>query len=196
MGLIDMGLGMIFGNGRNVLRDTAEVFRPNAEAGAQRDHEALANALTQFGAEFRSERSGFDRVIDGVNRLPRPAMAFGAMGLIVAAMVDPVWFAARMQGLALVPEALWWLLGAVVSFYFGARHQVKGQQFRRDLAQVMARVPQVSEGLHTLEPMARDRRLMSGRQGAANTGQAPENTARSDRPGDPNPALEDWLSRQ
>ena len=26
-----------------------------------------------------------------------------------------------MQGLALVPEPLWWLLGAIVSFYFGAR---------------------------------------------------------------------------
>ena len=24
-------------------------------------------------------------------------------------------------GLALVPEPLWWLLGAIVSFYFGAR---------------------------------------------------------------------------
>ena len=26
-----------------------------------------------------------------------------------------------MQGLALVPEPLWWLMGAIVSFYFGAR---------------------------------------------------------------------------
>jgi hypothetical protein len=26
-----------------------------------------------------------------------------------------------MQGLQLVPEPLWWLLGAIVSFYFGAR---------------------------------------------------------------------------
>jgi hypothetical protein len=26
-----------------------------------------------------------------------------------------------MQGLGFVPEPLWWLLGAIVSFYFGAR---------------------------------------------------------------------------
>ena len=36
-------------------------------------------------------------------------------------MVDPQAFAARMVGLNAVPEPLWWLLGAVVAFYFGAR---------------------------------------------------------------------------
>ena len=30
-------------------------------------------------------------------------------------------FSARMVGLNAVPEPLWWLLGAVVAFYFGAR---------------------------------------------------------------------------
>ncbi|MFZ8959068.1 MAG: 3TM-type holin [Paracoccaceae bacterium] len=28
-----------------------------------------------------------------------------------------------MTGLATIPEPLWWLLGAVVSFYFGAREK-------------------------------------------------------------------------
>ena len=30
-------------------------------------------------------------------------------------------FTTRMQGLNYVPDPLWWLLGAIVSFYFGAR---------------------------------------------------------------------------
>jgi len=34
-----------------------------------------------------------------------------------------------MQGIALVPEPLWWLMGAIVSFYFGARRQAKRQEF-------------------------------------------------------------------
>lgn len=63
--------------------------------------------------------------MDGLNRLPRPALALGTLGLFVSAMVAPLWFAERMQGIALVPEPLWWLLGVIVSFYFGARHQVK-----------------------------------------------------------------------
>lgn len=43
-------------------------------------------------------------------------MAFGVLGLFIAAMVDPIWFADRMAGLSLVPEPLWWLMGAIVSF--------------------------------------------------------------------------------
>lgn len=91
-------------------------------------------ALEQFASEFaHRDRCAFDRFMDGVNRIPRPAMALGTLGLFTAAMVDPVWFAARMQGLAYVPEPLWWLLGAIVGFYFGARHQAKGQEFRRQM---------------------------------------------------------------
>jgi hypothetical protein len=48
-------------------------------------------------------------------------MALGTIGLFVFAMADPQAFAARMVGLAEVPEPLWWLLGAIVGFYFGAR---------------------------------------------------------------------------
>lgn len=138
MGLIEQLVSLVFGSGRNVLRETAEVFRPNAEAQAQRDHGRQGAALQQFGHEFYArDRGWFDRLMDALNRLPRPAMALGTLGLFVAAMVDPVWFGARMAGLALVPEPLWWLLGAIVSFYFGARHQAKGQEFQRDLASRM-----------------------------------------------------------
>lgn len=177
MGLIETFLGLVFGSGRNVVRETAEVFRPNAEASAQREHEAVSAALIQHAAEFRDHRSGFDRLMDGLNRLPRPAMALGSIGLFVAAMVDPVWFSARMQGLALVPEALWWLLGAVVSFYFGARHQAKGQEFQRQIAATMAMTPQVTENLRRLRDINQEEPVSAG---GPFTGQ------------DANPALEEW----
>ena len=48
-------------------------------------------------------------------------LALGTLGLFVYAMAEPRGFSVRMEGLNLVPEPLWWLLGAVVSFYFGAR---------------------------------------------------------------------------
>ncbi|PJE37447.1 hypothetical protein CVM52_06675, partial [Pseudooceanicola lipolyticus] len=134
-GLIAGLMGLVFGGGRNALAETAQVFRENAEAGAGRAATLQGQAMAQLGAEFARPCPGwFDRVMDGVNRLPRPALALGTLGLFVAAMADPLWFAARMQGLALVPEPLWWLLGIVVSFYFGARHQLKSQEFQRDLA--------------------------------------------------------------
>lgn len=118
-------LSWLFGGGMREIaggvKDVAEVFRVNAEAEASREHLEHEGARAQFAAEFRPAGSGFDGLVDGLNRLPRPALALGCLGLFAYAMADPVGFAARMQGLALVPEPLWWLLGAIVSFYFGAR---------------------------------------------------------------------------
>jgi hypothetical protein len=100
----------------------AEVFAGNR---AERDAAAearLGNAVEQFGSEFATGGSTrFDGFVDGLNRLPRPMLAIGTLGLFAYAMAEPAGFSLRMQGLALVPEPLWWLLGAVVSFYFGAR---------------------------------------------------------------------------
>ncbi len=164
MGLIDRLFGLVFGSG-NVVRDTAEVFRENAEKSAQRGADLRDAAMAQFGAEFAIERKGyFDRIVDGLNRLPRPALAFGTLGLFVAAMVDPIWFAARMTGLALVPEPLWWLLGAIISFYFGARHQVKGHAFQRSIAATLARAPAV------IDAQARLARLSDQSPGIAESG--------------------------
>lgn len=155
MGLIANLFGLIFGGGRNLVRETVEVFRPNAEAEAVRDAAREAAALAQFASEFAHVRKGwFDRFIDGLNRLPRPMLAFGVLGLFAAALFDPVWFAARMQGIALVPEPLWWLMGAIVSFYFGARHQVKSQDFQRGIAETLARTPDVVRHVRELGQMA------------------------------------------
>ncbi len=100
----------------------AEVFVPNATKRMTQRHAAYIAALEAHAAEYRHARTGvFDRAVDALNRLPRPLLALGTLGLFVYAMADPAGFSQRMQGLAHVPEPLWWLLGAVVGFYFGAR---------------------------------------------------------------------------
>jgi len=78
------------------------------------------------------------------------------LGLFITAMVDPVWFASRMQGVSLVPEPLWWLLGVVVSFYFGARHQVKTQEFQHSIARTVAQTPTVMRHIKELETLRVD----------------------------------------
>ena len=154
MGLITTVLNLLFGGGRNLVSETAHVFRENAEGEAVRAAAYRMAALNQFGTEFAiPRRGGFDRFMDGLNRVPRPAMALGSLGLLVAAMADPVWFAARMQGIALVPEPLWWLTGAIVSFYFGARHQAKGQEFQRSIAETLMLLPSVSKNLRTIDAL-------------------------------------------
>ena len=156
MGMIGSILGTLFG-GRNVVAETAEVFRPNAEAGAARDHAYSVAALAQFAAEFAHPRRGlFDRAVDGLNRLPRPAMALGVIGLFVAAMTDPDWFAGRMAGLAAVPDPLWWLLGAIVSFYFGARHQATARDWQREIAAGLAAAAAARDARPPAGPAADD----------------------------------------
>ncbi len=146
MGLITGLMGYIFGDGRNVLVETAEVFRVNAEKGAMRDADAKSQSLQQFAAEFAHPRQGlFDRLVDALNRLPRPFLALGTIWLFVTAMRDPDGFTKGMAGLALVPEPLWWLMGAIVSFYFGARHQVKEQEFQHSVAQSLITAQRVSD---------------------------------------------------
>lgn len=111
-------------------RGVAEVFTPSATKRMELSAEAQMAALKEYGAEFGIAPGGwFDRFVNGLNRLPRPMLAFGTIGLFVYAMIDPGEFAARMVGLNAVPEPLWWLLGAVVAFYFGARetHYFRGR---------------------------------------------------------------------
>lgn len=186
MGLISGLLEIVFGGNRNVLKDTVEVFRENAEQDAARDHQLRVDALKQFGREFEhSNGSLFDRIMDAMNRIPRPALALGTLGLFVAAMIDPIWFAERMQGIALVPEPLWWLLGVIVSFYFGARHQAKSQQFQQSIARSVAMAPKVAENIRNL------RKLDALTPGAADTG-ADAKLGFVSLQSENNPALADW----
>lgn len=195
MGLIENLLSLVFGSGRNAIVETAQVFRENAEAGAAREAELTEKVLAQFGQEFGLEsRGAFDRVMDGINRIPRPAMALGTLGLFVTAMFDPVWFAERMQGIALVPEPLWWLLGAIVSFYFGARHQFKGQEFQRSIAATLALAPQVTRNLDALGSPDEKPSSMPGQ---ADTGSDAALTLQTVMASDrDNAALTDWYALQ
>lgn len=143
MGLI----GRLMGGGAQQISaavgSVADGFRPNATKAMELGHGSYRAALDQHGTEFQYGRSGlFDSVMNGLNRLPRPMLALGTLGLFVFAMVDPAGFAPRMQGLAHVPEPLWWLLGAIVSFYFGARelHYSRGSQVGRLGGQLVGRV--------------------------------------------------------
>lgn len=123
MGLIDRLVG---GSGvtavGHAVAGVAEVFTQNATRKMELDEEAYARAIGQYGQEFLIAPEGvFDRFVNGLNRLPRPFLALGTMGLFTYAMIEPNGFGLRMAGLQQVPEPLWWLLGAIVGFYFGAR---------------------------------------------------------------------------
>ncbi|AGT09187.1 holin family protein [Paracoccus aminophilus] len=124
MGVIErvIGMGGPVSAVANAATNLAEVFQVNATRRLELEEEAYARAITEHGAEFAALRDGFfDRLVNGLNRLPRPVLTLGTLSLFVYAMADPAGFSLRMEGLGLVPEPLWWLFGAIISFYFGAR---------------------------------------------------------------------------
>lgn len=178
-------LKALFGSG-NAIAQTVQVFRPGAEASAQRAADYSQAALAQFASEYSHARRGvFDRFMDGLNRLPRPLMVIATFALFAMAMHDPLWFAERMQGLSLVPEPLWWLMGTIVAFYFGGRFQIKGQEFQREIAKAATRLPDVLQNIETI------RALRSDSPGVADTATDSELTVASIEP-DENPAIRDW----
>lgn len=127
----------------------AEVFVPNATKKMQAAHEAYLAAIDESGLEFKYAQPGlFDRFVNGLNRLPRPFLALGTLGLFVYAMIDPVSFAQRMIGLNYVPEPLWWLLAAIVGFYFGAR---EAHYFRTRQPTMILPQPPIQPGVHSTE---------------------------------------------
>jgi hypothetical protein len=127
MALISIVTGWLAGSGRLAARIDA------AEALTKR----LQEAGPPPGLPTR-HRANFDRAMDALNRLPRPVMVLGSLALVASALIAPVWFAARMDTLASMPEGLWWLIGAVLSLHWGARYQAHAQDFDRAVVEAVA----------------------------------------------------------
>lgn len=86
-------------------------------------HREQMAVLEQFAAEFagRPPSTVWDSFVDGLNRLPRPTITFGVIGLFVWAAWEPVTFTESMTALGVVPEELWIILTTIVAFWFGGR---------------------------------------------------------------------------
>lgn len=187
MGLIGRIAGLLFGSGRNVVAETVGAFRPNAEAADARGVALQAATLNQMSSEFGTSGGPWGRFVDGLNRLPRPLMAFGVIALFAAAMFDPLWFAERMQGLALVPERLWDILWAIVGLYFGARElqKYRSASMQKEAARILTQAPQVAGNIQKLRALRHDS------PGVADPGPDAEAALSAHGPGD-NAALVDW----
>ncbi|MBP0483959.1 3TM-type holin [Sagittula salina] len=180
MGLIQLVQTLLGGNGKAV-KELAEVFKVNAEASDARGHDLDTAALNQFAAEFvaRSRRTWWDSLVDGLNRLPRPAFTLGVFMVLVWTARDPAFMAEVFTTWAIIPAPVWVLITAIVTFFFGGRAQAKDLDFQRDLASVMS---------GTQAALAQRRELRALGAGSATTlTDAPAHGTYDD-----NPALADW----
>lgn len=116
-------LQALVGGGAQALAGAITPFTGDKTQDETSRHGEMLARFQQFGAEFadRQGRTGWDSFIDGLNRLPRPAMALGVIGIFVWASADPVGFAAAAQAWALIPDEMWMVLGAIIAFFFGDR---------------------------------------------------------------------------
>jgi hypothetical protein len=145
MGLIRQILATLFGTNSAAVRELVEVFKVNAEGASQRGHDLDSATLNQFAAEFvaRAQRTWWDSLVDGLNRLPRPALTLGVFALLVWTVIDPVFMAEVFTAWAIIPIEVWGLITIVVTFFFGGRQQAKALDAQRDVAGVMARTQMV-----------------------------------------------------
>ena len=144
-----------------------------------RDQSEDAGLPPGIGRLDSRPRAAFDRLVDALNRLPRPAAALGMLGLLGAALVAPDWFSDRMEALARMPEGLWWLIGAVLSLHFGARVQAHAQDFRREILATAAPAPRPTATTPAMAAPSPDATLTLDTLAPA-----------------ANPALSDWRARQ
>jgi hypothetical protein len=91
------------------------------EAAAEDLTSGAAGPMPEFQARTPNGKAGYNHLIDAINRLPRPLLALGSLAVFVVAGINPAWFETQMQALAAMPQPMWWLLGAVVTMFFGSR---------------------------------------------------------------------------
>lgn len=117
-------------------KEVAEVFVENKENRNQRAHEQeMADierdraSLEQFSAEFhnRTNRTWWDSLVDGLNRLPRPLLTIAVLSFFVLAPINPERFLIIAKSFELMPPGYWALLSVIIGFYFGGRMQLKAQ---------------------------------------------------------------------
>lgn len=126
-------VGKIAGRGvAQAVKGVAGVFGENREARGARGHEQNMAVLGQYAAEFmaRENRTWFDSLSDGLNRLVRPLFAIACFLSLIAVPVWPERALYAAEALAAMPDGYWLLVGLVVTFYFGGRMQLKSQSFK------------------------------------------------------------------
>jgi len=91
-------------------------------------HEESMASHNQFAAEFQVQnRTWFDSLIDGLNRLPRPVIVGMVIYYFVTAVRDQLEFQKINIALDTVPPDMWQIALIIIAFYFVAREFQKSR---------------------------------------------------------------------
>lgn len=134
------GLLSILGNILPRLFDIIDQLVPDKDAAAKLkaelkrqtmdiDHAEQMAIYQQFAAEFGHAKTAFDSFVDGMNRLVRPLVTYGVIGMFAFMLANPAQFKEVVEAAALTPAWMWALIATVIGFWFGGRALKDWQQF-------------------------------------------------------------------
>ncbi len=110
-------------------------FSGNEQERDEQQSKKFLMGLQAYSAEFapRKNRTWWDSLWDGLNRMPRPVIVIAIFGYFALAYQNPSEFQVLNIALGTVPENMWYIMSAVVSFYFVAREFQKGRDTKMAL---------------------------------------------------------------
>ena len=85
------------------------------------EHSESIERLRQAGSYMGDNRTWWDSLVDGVNRLVRPCFTFGTLFLFYLSVSNPIAFHSSMQAMSAIPDPLWIILGTIIVFWFGQK---------------------------------------------------------------------------
>lgn len=107
----------------NAVSGIAGKFFGNKEAKETNIHDEQMAAYEAMASENydRTNRTWWDSFVDGLNRLPRPLLAFMVIGCLIWAPIDPYGYAAAMRAYELTPEWMAIIFGQIILMFVGGR---------------------------------------------------------------------------
>lgn len=116
--------------------DVTKVFKGSKADRDNYSHQQFMAGLQAYSSEFsqRSDRTWWDSLWDGINRMPRPLIVIIIFWYFSLSYRNNINFQELNVALDTVPDRMWWIMSAVVSFYFVAREFQKGRDTKMALS--------------------------------------------------------------
>lgn len=133
--IVDAAVGLT--NGANNIIKT---FTGSKAERDQQHNERFLAGQHAFSAEFQAREhktwigSLWNSIWDGFNRVPRPVIVTLVLAYFYMAYKNPTEFQVLNTALDTVPERMWWVLSAIVGFYFVAREFQKSRDKKMALS--------------------------------------------------------------
>ncbi len=138
-----------------VVNNVAQTFTGSQKERDLQNTNAFISTQAQYGKEFNQKNRNFlDSLVDGYNRIIRPSIVTIVIYYFHLSYSDTIQFQKINTGLSTVPEPMWYVLSAIIGFYFCARELHKHRQSKLMLSD--SDFKKVQDRMKTLDNMKKE----------------------------------------